>query len=358
MTITPYSAEQVAESMKRIEFLVNEANLPEYRASLRIINAALSQQADHIVDANKMMQQAAPGAAGDLSWADYEKIRDFLDVDAAIQNFHENATADNATEIVKAVYENSRNWASQPHPTGDTQKPACETCHGQKVVSFENLEGGTDAGPCPNCGDTQQEAVGTVTASVFVQESMECGTGNSEYAEFYRSEVISDRELPLRTKVFTHPPEATALAQQVKDKAVEICERLSCGEYAVAAACKEIASIPIPEPRPDALVAMAYRKAAGSLKNLMQRWIKAHDVWQAMCDVRNRDAAREITAWPEWAEQDILSLTPPAAQAALEELGVRLVKAGDVNRLADRFRTDDELLTLARATLNQQNGKD
>jgi hypothetical protein len=49
-----------------------------------------------------------------LEWEDYEKIRDFREVDFAINNFHLNCTADNATEMVKAIVENTRNYPQPP----------------------------------------------------------------------------------------------------------------------------------------------------------------------------------------------------------------------------------------------------
>jgi hypothetical protein len=51
-----------------------------------------------------------------LEWEDYEKIRDFREVDFAINNFHLNCTADNATEMVKAIVENTRNYPQPPRP--------------------------------------------------------------------------------------------------------------------------------------------------------------------------------------------------------------------------------------------------
>jgi hypothetical protein len=51
-----------------------------------------------------------------LEWEDYEKIRDFREVDFAINNFHLNCTADNAAEMVKAIVENTRNYPQPPQP--------------------------------------------------------------------------------------------------------------------------------------------------------------------------------------------------------------------------------------------------
>lgn len=102
--------------------------------------------------------------------------------------------------------------------------------------------------------------------------------------------------------------------QSVKDKAVEICEAVlvdmneqATSEYYFTYTdgideCKaRIAAIPIPEPRPDALVAMAYRKAA------------EHARYSMLCPVSGSTEPSDV-------EQAILSLTPPDAQAALEEL--------------------------------------
>jgi hypothetical protein len=57
--------------------------------------------------------------------------------------------------------------------------------------------------------------------------------------------------------IFTHPPEATALAQQVKDKVIDTVHSVwrnhDAPAFFISRLEQAIAAIPIPEPRPDAL---------------------------------------------------------------------------------------------------------
>ena len=169
--------------------------------------------------------------------------------------------------------------------------------------------------------------------------------------------------------IFTHPPEATALAQQVKDFAIKrvILFAEVSGVEGLECVTEDIAAFPIPEPRPDALVAMAYRKAADCC-------------YPVYPDGEPAVPKGYGSGWSDAAKSHrraIESLTPPDAQAALEELE-RKAKRWDyasrnffrcasldmggnhtftgLGRGVGRGNTLDEAIdsAIVRATLNQQ----
>jgi hypothetical protein len=293
--------------------------------------------------------------------------------------------------------------ASQPHPTGD--KPPAgwrkyarhysgpgEICESLKHSDY----------PC-TCGleallagDTQQEAVAVGKV------------GKGPMASFCHL-TDAGRALPQgKHDLFTHPPEATALAQQVKAKAVEICREWAeqAGKLGTPAHAADylniangIAAIPIPEPtnqqeeskmgdmstckhgghqgycdicspgwemdlikadaadkiyqrgfdagaasipepRPDALVAMAYNR----LKNAQPNTVH---LAESGCST---DYCNGYEAGFETAKD--LALTPPEAQAALEDLCMEV--AENIRRKGGAVLTQHELQACVRATLNQQ----
>lgn len=269
MTPTPYSAESAAE-LARQYGAWNDISGSTFKMDARelsiLLNAALSQQ-------------AAPGVAGELlraiEIADAERLRiaelyqKRIDTDCSEMNGNMDfARLEGAVDVVQAL----RRAASQPHPTGDTQ----------------------------------QEAVSRVT----VAEDWETG----EEVKVLETNYELLKKLPIGAGLYANPPAATALAQQVKDKAVEIVRKQladKCQMPVTASDIEEaIAAIPIPEPRPehkcekqsvdcDALVAMAYRNAA---------------------EIVQRNANKYDEAYVSVCIDEITALTPPDAQDALEEL--------------------------------------
>jgi len=106
--------------------------------------------------------------------------------------------------------------AAPTPPQGQPEARHASDCSVHNMPAYPN-------GPC-DCGVEQPEAVeqcGVVSESVFVRESMDCGIGNSEYAEYYRNTVITDRELPTGTKLYTLSPTAI----QVLRMAADVCAK-------------------------------------------------------------------------------------------------------------------------------------
>lgn len=216
-------------------------------------------------------------------------------------------------------------------------------------------------------GDTQQEAVAWM---YDYEDHLE----KKRLVAFSRPpvEIMHDKHKGLFKNIrpiFTHPPEATALAQQVKDFAIKrvILFAEVSGVEGLECVTEDIAAFPIPEPRPDALVAMAYRKAADCC-------------YPVYPDGEPAVPKGYGSGWSDAAKSHrraIESLTPPDAQAALEELE-RKAKRWDyasrnffrcasldmggnhtftgLGRGVGRGNTLDEAIdsAIVRATLNQQ----
>jgi hypothetical protein len=320
-TTTPYSAEQLRKLLS--DYLDFNIETDDLAARTRAAIAALSQQAalpfaildDELAALRRFHECVSDGEGYDVPKPMMKRLAEIGLLRHVSAGYYEH------TVFGLAVLDGE--FASQPHPTGDTQAP-----HPEAVKWY--------------AGDTQQEAEAWMWRRNYDNGGYATELCNTrEHAESLKEVFHNGKTYDEIIPLFTHPPEASALAQQVKDKAVEALRELMHKQtlpthVSLVAKCAEtIAAISIPEPRPDALVAMAYRKAAAKAAE----WVSP----------LNDNAATQIV-------EAIESLTPPDAQAALEELcmEVALGVEATYSELDRGCLPEAELKAIVRATLNQQ----
>jgi hypothetical protein len=435
-----YSAEQADELARELEAMLTKGHIR--LDEIQTVEAAIAA----------LSQQAAPGVAGDDAvsafnlWWDTARAR--------VQDGRYDAR-----EAAWQAWLRATLLASQPHPTGDTQEHTLIVEHAclhqalEELVRLKDLKDGwgktdeyeraqplawhaardvlrtleetenlamlmlrvskgqTKAVTVPRdiaerwyakfaadlAGDTQQEAI---------YQANRTGAWEDISKETYEETGFAKRI------VFTHPPEATALAQQVKDAAIAAAVKTIKDETRAGAAVvrkplwqrveqalsaipvddyqpREVSSLPESRPKdtPDyaSMVVMEFNEErvpqfSQGFQNHELLSVVSAERCAELVELIDKQAARVAMAWKMAAEEIerrqgvegfysnavltptecaeiVRSLTPPDAQAALEELLVDAVKRGmafeEANHAAGTGTLDADAREIV-ATLNQQ----